>query len=200
MRIILNQNWKLTYEDGVICNDISLPHEFPITEQSYPNPVCLSGLYERELVELKGLSDKRVLLKFHGIDYISKVYINGKQILDHENGYDLFDIEITESLNFDGHDTLKIFVSDFDITNKPEIVVGKQDWYGNACGIIQNVELWIVDKIFIKSAKFIPMKDLKTIKCEIEFSDGQEHDFSLTVIDPSGIQILSEKFNYSTFD
>ncbi|HBJ81086.1 sugar-binding domain-containing protein [Pseudothermotoga sp.] len=199
MRITLNHGWKITYDDGT-CDNISLPHEFPMTEQSYPNPVCFSGLYERKLTELKGISNKRIMLRFHGIDWLSKIYVNGKQVLHHENGYDLFEVEITDFLNFDGHDILKIHVSDFDISDKPEIVVGKQDWYGNACGIIQNIELWAVDDVFIKSAKFIPVKDLKTIKCEIEFSDRQEHDFSLTVIDPSGTQILNEKFSRSTFD
>ncbi|HEY8542407.1 MAG TPA: sugar-binding domain-containing protein [Pseudothermotoga sp.] len=200
MRITLNQSWKLTYDNGITYENISLPHEFPITEQSYPNPICFSGSYERRLTELKGLSGKRILLRFHGIDYLSKIYVNGKQVLYHENGYDLFEVEITDSLNFDGNDVLKIHVSDFDIVYKPEIVMGKQDWYGNACGIIQNIELWIVDEIFIRSAKFMPMKDLKTIRCEVEFSDGQEHDFSLTVIDPLGIQILNKKIDRSKFD
>lgn len=195
MRIILDQNWKVNYENGIVCDNISLPHEFPITEQSYPNPICFSGVYERKLPELKELSGKHVLLRFHGIDYLSKVYINEKQVFNHENGYDLFEVQIDDYLNFDGQDLLQIFVSDFDVAKKPHAVMGKQDWYANACGIIQKVELWVMDKVFIKSAKFLPLQDLKTIRCEIEFSDNNAHEFSLKLIDPHGIKVFDEKLH-----
>lgn len=200
MRIILDQNWKVNCENGVVCDNISLPHEFPITEQSYPNPICYSGVYERKLPELKGLSGKHVLLRFHGIDYLSKVYINEKQVFNHENGYDLFEVQIDDYLNFDGQDLLQIFVSDFDVAKKPHFVMGKQDWYANACGIIQKVELWVTDKVFIKSAKFLPLQDLKTIRCEIEFSDNNEHEFSLRLIDPHGITVFDEKLHHLKFN
>lgn len=200
MRMALNENWKVVYENGTVQENICLPHQLPITEESYPNPICLSALYERSLSELKGVSGKRILLRFHGIDYLSKIYVNGKEIMSHENGYDLFETEITDFLSFDGKDLLKIHVSDFDVTNKPENVAGKQDWYGNACGIIQNVELWIVDRVFIKSVQLKPMRDLKTVRCEVEFSDELDHEFSLTVLDPLGKEILHKKQRGRVFD
>ncbi len=200
MRVNLDHNWKLRYENGVVFDNISLPHQFPITEQSYPNPLCFSGVYERKLPELKGLSKKHVLLKFHGIDFFSKVYVNQKLVSSHENGYDLFEIQIDDYLNFDGQDLLQIFVSDLDITKNPRTVMGKQDWYGNACGIIQKVELWVMDKVFIKSARFFPLPDLKTIECKVEFSDDKEHEFSLSVTDPLGVVTFNEKIHRSEFN
>ncbi|MFN4190780.1 MAG: sugar-binding domain-containing protein, partial [Pseudothermotoga sp.] len=124
MRVNLDHNWKLRYEDGVVRDNISLPHQFPITEQSYPNPLCFSGVYERKLPELNGLSKKHVLLRFHGIDFFSKVYVNQKLVSIHENGYDLFETQIDGYLNFDGQDLLQIFVSDLDITKNPHTVMG----------------------------------------------------------------------------
>lgn len=77
--------------------------------------------------------------------------------------------------------------------------MGKQDWYGNSCGIIQKVELWVVDKVYVKSARFLPLQDLKTIKCRVEFSDNNEHGFSLTLIDPLGVTVFNEKIRQSEF-
>ncbi|MEJ5230369.1 MAG: glycoside hydrolase family 2 TIM barrel-domain containing protein [Pseudothermotoga sp.] len=190
MRITLDRNWKVVYENGASYEKISLPHEFAISEKSYPNPIHFSGLYERVLVELKGLSGKRIFLRFHGIDYLSRIFVNGKEILEHENGYDLFEVEITNFLNFDGQDLLQIHVSDVDVSSNPSVVMGKQDWYGNACGVLQQVELWLVDETFIRSAKFTTMSDLKTIRCDVVFSDGREHPFHLTIFDPTGEEIF----------
>ncbi len=199
MRITLDRNWKLIYEDGSVKNDICLPHEFSISEKSYPNPIFSSGVYERVLTELKGLEGKKIVLRFHGVDYASQITVNGKQVFNHENGYDLFEIDVTNFLNFDGQDLLQIHVSDVDVSSNPSIVMGKQDWYGNASGILQQVELWVVDEVFIKSARFTTMKDLRTIRCDIRFSDGKEHPFRLIILDPAGEKIFEVQQSKTSF-
>jgi len=199
MRITLDRNWELVYEDGSMKNDICLPHEFSISEKSYPNPVFSSGVYKRILKELKGLVGKKAILRFHGIDYASQITVNGKQVFSHEDGYDLFEVDVTSFLNFDGKDLLQIHVSDVDVSSNPSIVMGKQDWYGNACGILQQVELWVVDEVFIRSARFTTMKDLRTIRCDIRFSDGKEHPFRLIILDPAGEEIFKAQQSKASF-
>jgi len=194
MRIKLKDNWLFITEDG-ISKRVSIPHNFPLSEQSYPNPEYRRGIYKRTLKEIKNTSGKRVFLRFHGIDYHSKIFVNNKQVFEHINGYDLFDVEITEFLNFDGSDELIVEVSDYDITKHPERVAGGQDWYGNAAGIIQDVELWVVDKVHIKSVRVYPKEDLKSVDCFVAFSDEKEHEIEVTVLDPQDMVVLNRKFN-----
>ena len=194
MRIKLKDNWLFTTDDGTSKN-ISIPHNFPLNVRSYPNPVFEHGSYKRVLKEVKNVSGKRVFLRFHGVDYHSKIFVNNKQVFEHINGYDLFDVEITDFLNFDGTDELIVEVSDYDISEHPERVAGKQDWYGNSTGIIQDVELWVVDEVYIKSVTIYPKDDLKTVDCFVEFSDGKDYEFEVTVLDPQDIVVLNRKFN-----
>jgi len=199
MRIKLKDNWLFTTDDGTSKN-ISIPHNFPLNVRSYPNPAFEHGSYKRVLKEVKNASGKRVFLRFHGVDYHSKIFVNNKQVSEHVNGYDLFEVEITDLLNFDGEDELLVEVSDYDISDHPERIAGKQDWYGNSAGIIQDVELWIVDDLYIKSVRVYPQEDLETVKCFAEFSDGKEHDFEIVVIDPDGIVVFRKNFNKGKFE
>jgi hypothetical protein len=194
MRIRLKDKWIFVNKDQII-EDISIPHYFPFDVNSYPNPAFLSAEYRRKLCELKGTLKKRIILRFHGLDYQSEIFVNNMKVFEHTNGYDLFDVEITDFLKFDGEDILIVKVSDYDISEHPERVAGKQDWYGNAAGIIQDVELWIVDDVHIKSVRVYPREDLRTVNCFVEFSDELDHEYKLTVLDSQGSIVLNKEFN-----
>lgn len=194
MRLKLKNDWSFTVNKKV-WESVSIPHNFPINIESYPNPISESGLYRRTLKEVKNMAGKRIFLRFHGIDYRSKILVNSKQVSEHVNGYDLFEVEITDLLRFDGEDELLIEVSDYDISEHPERIAGKQDWYGNSTGIIQDVELWIVDNLYIESVRVYPQEDLKSVRCFVEFSDGKRHEFEIIVIDPNGIIVFKKRFD-----
>jgi len=181
--------------DGIHFTEVKLPHE--VLWEDVKDKVK-HVVYEKKL-DLRGYENKRILLHFHGIDYIASIFVNESEVFHHEGGYDAFKVDITKQLRFDGNDVVKILVSDVDLFEKPNIVAGKQDWYGNACGIVQQVELWIVDKVHVESIKILPRKDLKTIDCEVSFSDGASHEFEVFLIDPFGNEVLHQKMAQNRF-
>lgn len=191
MRIVLDDLWE--FSSGDSSRKISLPHNFPVSTKSYPNPVSEKGIYKRTLREVKDTGNKRIILKFHGIDYYARIFINSDKVVEHEGGYDVFEVDITDKLKFDGKDSLEIEVADYDITKHPEIIAGKQDWYGNATGIWQNVELWIVDRVHIKNIGVYPQKDLQTINLDVSFSDGKLYPLDIVINDRNGLPVVNRK-------
>ncbi len=182
MRKILKNNWNVKLGDTEYKN-VSIPFVAEIKKETYPNPFHSMIVYERKLKELSGKKGKRVLLRFHGIDYKSVLFVNQTKVFTHENGFDSFDLEVTDLVSFDGEDLLKIEVFDFDITVDNSKIIGKQDWYGNAIGIFQDVELWVVPDIFIKSVRVYPADTDGNIKVSIESSDKRYQKFNIEIHD-----------------
>uniref|UniRef100_A0A832I809 Glycoside hydrolase family 2 n=1 Tax=Pseudothermotoga hypogea TaxID=57487 RepID=A0A832I809_9THEM len=194
MRLKLNEGWRFSL-DGVHFVEVKLPHE--VLWEKVKDKVK-HVLYEKKL-DLRGYERKRIILHFHGVDYIARIFVNDSEVFQHEGGYDAFKVDITKEVKFNGNDVVKVLVSDVDLSERSDVVAGKQDWYGNACGIIQQVELWIVDEVHVDSMKVLPRKDLKTIDCEVRFSDGACHEFEVFLVDPFGKEVLHQKVKQNKF-
>lgn len=191
MRLKINEDWSFSI-DGKTWRKVNLPHQIEFNVQSYPNPVSMNGFYEKKL-DLSGHKDKRIFLVFYGIDHSVVIYVNGTQVSEHEGGYDSFKVDITDHLRCDGNDLVRLVVKDHDVCSNPNLIAGKQDWYGNATGVLQDVELWIVDEVHIDSVLVFPKRDLKSVEFRVVFSDGKNHPFIYTLIDPDGREILTGK-------
>lgn len=191
MRLKINEDWSFSV-DGKTWKKVNLPHQIEFSVQSYPNPVSMSGIYEKKL-DLNDHKGERIFFVFHGIDHSVTVYVNDTKVAEHEGGYDSFKVDITDHLRFDGNDLVKLFVRDYDVCSNPNLIAGKQDWYGNATGILQDVELWIVDEVHIDSVLVFPKRDLESVELRVIFSDGKNHPFSYTLFDPDGKEILTGK-------
>ena len=151
-----------------------------------------------------------VLLHFGGVDWLSRVYINGHFVGEHKGGYDPFCYDITAVVNSDHND---LVVSIFDPTDTQPIQRGKQVldpgfiWYTAISGIWQTVWLEHVPEIYIESFKIAPNIDDASVKIspyvnqpdvlitlEVEvLEDGQiiskgsgasDHPISITISEP----------------
>lgn len=197
MRLKLNGIWNFKTKNEEI--EAKVPGNIPITPDSFPNPVFLNGVYQRVLSELKNKKGKKAIIIFHAVDYEAEIYINKKIVGSHKGGFDKFHFEITNYLRFDGSDLLEVKVSDFDIRKYPERVIGKQDWYGNNFGIWQDVELWVVDPIYIENVFIYPQNDLKNIQVKPIFSDRETHEIEVIIKNKKGDIIVCKKENSNSF-
>lgn len=197
MRLKLNGIWNFKTKNEEI--KVKVPGNISISSDSFPNPVFLNGVYQRVLSELKNKKGKKAIIIFHAVDYEAYIYINKKIVGYHKGGFDKFQFDITDYLRFDGHDLLEVRVSDFDIRKHPERVVGKQDWYGNTFGIWQEVELWIVDSVYIENVFINFLEDLKKIKIKPMFSDKKTHEVEIVIKNKEGDVILCKKENQDSF-
>ena len=98
------------------------------------------GWYRRTVSIPENWGDKRVILKFGAVDWEATVWVNGKQIGTHENGYLPFELDITDALT-PGERTC-IVVRAYDAQDHGEQLAGKQiGWYVRTSGIWQTVYL-----------------------------------------------------------
>jgi glycosyl hydrolase family 2 len=88
------------------------------------------------------------ILHFGAVDYFATVWLNGRQIGEHEGGYLPFELDVTDALRDNGPNELVVRVidpgNDADFLPEftfAEIPHGKQSWYGPIGGIWQSVYL-----------------------------------------------------------
>ena len=98
------------------------------------------GWYRRTVSIPENWGDRRVILKFGAVDWEATVWVNGKQVGTHENGYLPFELDITDALT-PGERTC-IVVRAYDAQDHGEQLAGKQiGWYVRTSGIWQTVYL-----------------------------------------------------------
>ncbi|XHG03839.1 hypothetical protein AWENTII_007127 [Aspergillus wentii] len=95
----------------------------------------------------KSWSGRQILLNFGAVDYEATVFVNNQQIGFHRGGYFRFTLDATANINFDGENTLLVFVHDPTDKDDYVIPIGKQTlnpkhiFYTPCSGIWQSV--WI---------------------------------------------------------
>jgi len=158
----LNGRW-----DCAICNDATLPLEFPFSILVPFSPETqLSTLQKtlrptqrivyRRVFKYHKLSDShRLLLHFEAVDHSCNVYLNGELIGSHIGGYSPFTFDITKYLKL----TNELIVQVSDPCDQEPIVRGKQVlrpkgiFYTGQSGIYQSVWLEEVPVQYIEKLR-----------------------------------------------
>ena len=113
------------------------------------------GWYRKTVSIPQHWNDKRVILKFGAVDWEATLWVNGKIIGKHDNGYLPFEFDITDAL-IPGEPTL-IVVRAEDAQNHGEQLAGKQiGWYERTSGIWQSVYLEPRNETFIAQCHITP--------------------------------------------
>jgi len=146
--------------------------------------------YRRKINITEKQLEGRILLHFGAVDYLTRVFINGKEAGSHKGGYSSFKFDITDLLT-EGENTLVVYA--VDDVRSPLQPIGKQcrEYYSRGCdytrttGIWQTVWLEFVPRNYIKSFKIFPdyLNGTVTVSAVVEgngtfeakaFYDGKE--------------------------
>ncbi len=181
----LNGEWDFCYDDTGIGEeerwyrpDASAPFDRKITVpfafQSNLSGIEDSSVHDvvwyRRVFEIpEGWKGKRVMLHFGAVDYLSKVWVNGQLMAEHEGGHTPFRTDITPMLS-DGRNVIVVRAEDFsrDVT----LPRGKQFWhdrsasifYTRTTGIWQSVWLEPLAPVHINKIKLAPDVDRNEIR------------------------------------
>ena len=168
----LNGPWRFAFDsrqEHKVPGDIA---EWPLTiEVPFPPESRASGIgdgsfqnvcwYQREF-DYGRSAGKRALLHFGAVDYRATVWINDREVAQHEGGHTPFCVDITDALTDSGRQIVTVRAEDdpHDLA-KPR---GKQDWqlephstwYPRTTGIWQTVWLETVPEVYISRIRWTP--------------------------------------------
>ncbi|MBQ5648392.1 MAG: beta-galactosidase [Alistipes sp.] len=145
----LNNGWKFFYmEENSSDNarEVNLPHTWNL-DAFGGGGSCLqtSANYQRTLFIPNEWKGKRLFLRFHGVQNVADVFVNGRHVGDHRGGYTAFAFEITEHVSYGYNNTLFVSVSN---TYRSDVLPTsvEENCYG---GIYRDVELLVTEKTTI---------------------------------------------------
>ncbi|MDR1415581.1 MAG: glycoside hydrolase family 2 protein [Odoribacteraceae bacterium] len=143
--ISLNGAWRFTPGHETRKNvheEIHLPHTWNrdalAGKEDYYRGL---GNYERQITIPAEWRDKRVYIRFKGVNSVANIFVNGRHAGEHRGGYTSFVFEITHLLRFGEANTLLARVN-----NAPQLdvmpLVGDFNMYG---GIYRDAELIVTE-------------------------------------------------------
>lgn len=186
----LNGVWKL---DG---KDILVPYPPQSKLSEYKVEVSDYMVYETNFVLPADFNGGRILLHFGAVDQIAIVWVNGKKIGEHMGGYLPFYFDVTDAIDLNTENVLKVEVED---TLDKDLPYGKQTkksggmWYTPVSGIWQTVWLENLPEKYIENIKMDV--ELDKVKILVE-GNTDVTEFKVNVKLPDG-SILSRKINGS---
>jgi beta-galactosidase/beta-glucuronidase len=178
----LNGEWEFEYDDKQVGDQEKwfLEHDFsrriqvPFCFQSSLSGIGETGFHDvvwyRKKVALPiEYTDKRIVLHFGAVDYMSWVWVNGQLVKYHEGGHTPFSIDITEQLD-EGTNVIVVKAQDF--SKDQTLPKGKQYWleesdgiwYTRTTGIWQTVWLEPLSATYLEKVKLTPYLDTNEIK------------------------------------
>ena len=139
-----------------------------------------SLLWYKKTINVPAPKNKTVLLHFGAVDWQCTVFVNGKEVGNHQGGYDPFSIDITNALKKGSKQDIAVRVWDpSDDGPQPR---GKQIknphgiWYTPVTGIWQTVWLETVPKTYIAETKQTPDLDKKQVSVSANVVNLQAGD------------------------
>lgn len=129
--------------------------------------------YGRTLHVPKEAEGKRAILHFQAVDYVAKVWVNGRMAGMHQGGYAAFSFDVTPYLVFGADNRIVVRAEDGDSCVQPR---GKQRWtensfecfYVQTTGIWQTVWLEYVERQRLDSVKITPDVDRNAVRFDYE--------------------------------
>jgi len=172
--ISLNEQWKFKgasiWEQSVE-KIVDIPHTWNTDDAAQGYEYYRGeGNYSKKYFIDESFSDKRLFLKFEGVQTVADVSVNGKHLGQHRGGYSAFAFEITDAVNFGGDNLIEVKVDN----SKTEDVLplgGDFNIYG---GIYRPVHLIVTNKVcitpldFASPGVYVVQKNVAEQKAEID--------------------------------
>jgi hypothetical protein len=123
--------------------------------------------YRRTVAVPRDWQGRRVRLHFGAVDWKCRVFLNGREIGQHQGGFSRFSFDITSGLRWEGNEEIVVAVTDPTEGDQPR---GKQTrtpegiFYSSTSGIWQTVWLEPVPTLCIDELKLTPDVDAKALR------------------------------------
>lgn len=156
--------------------------------------------YEREFYVSEGWVGKRIVLRFGSVTHYGRVWVNGREVMEHHGGYTPFEADIAPYVRYDSKNRVTVLVNNvLDFTTIPigEVMsrkdfsgkeIRKQEYFHdffNYSGIHRPVRIYTTNQQYVKDI---------TIRTELHGDEGWVHyevetegsaNVKITVLDES---------------
>lgn len=141
----LNNDWRFFFKEENSSDGaryVTIPHTWNLDALTGVNSYKqTTASYLRDLYVPAEWSDKRLFLRFHGVQNVADVFLNGEHIGEHRGGWTAFTFEITDKVRFESDNSLHVMVSNA-FQNDILPTSTEMNLYG---GIYRDVELIVTE-------------------------------------------------------
>lgn len=144
--------------------------------------------YRRRVTLPQRALGKRIFLHAGAIDQLCSIWINGRFLASHRDGYLPFSFELTGHLDFgDDPSSFEISIAVMDPSDQGLLPYGKQKlkrggmWYTPSSGIWQTIWLEFLPADFIQDFKVTPLPEEAQFAFEFRLSAAAAENLSATV-------------------
>lgn len=140
--------------------EIAIPHTWNVMEEFYE----YEGLawYRCSFSLPESVPGASIRLKFEGVFYYARLWLNGDFIGEHEGGYTPFEFDVSGSINPNTQNVLAVQVDNLRTMDRIPARLGPDwsfDWW-NYGGIVREVSLEISSNVYITQQHIISIPDL----------------------------------------
>lgn len=178
--------------------DILVPYVYQTPKSGVEITKQHKHLWYQRKMECNLQKGKRYILHFEGVDYLTKVFMNGLYVGKHEGAYERFSFDVTKQLK-QGENLITVYVYDDYSCLQPR---GKQRWldhsyecfYTETSGIWKTVWLEEVSEVYLKQVRMTPNMDNYSVEIEYEVNNTKDLEVEIeTIISFQDYELLKNK-------
>ncbi|PRX28593.1 beta-galactosidase [Orenia metallireducens] len=206
--ISLNRDWRYisdykqeylrTEYNDEICEIVNIPHANKTLPFNYTKEKDYQfvSFYQKDIFIPKEYRDQNIFIKFEGVMTYAKVFLNGEYLGEHKGGYTGFEILLNSAVKFEANNTLSVVVDSTERADIPPF--GDKIDYLTYGGIYREVELKVVDKVFIENIFAKPtdvLEDKKRVDVDIAIANSEAATavIPIAVTLKDGDRVIEEK-------
>ena len=199
----LNDDWQFFYKLDTSSDNarrISLPHTWNLDALAGQGTYHqTTANYSRNIFVPAEWMGKRLFIKFHGVQSVADLFVNGHHVGEHRGGWTAFTFELTKHLEYGKENSLVVVVSNA-YQNNVLPTSSEENLYG---GIYRDVELIVTepttisplyygtDGVIVHQNKITDTSVDATVSVYITTLSEKACDLALTVRAPTGDVVLS---------
>lgn len=196
--ISLNGNWSFYFQfenGGDHARPVTLPHTWNIDALSgRADYVRTRGNYERRIYAPVEWQNKRIVLRFGGVETVADLFVNGVHVGEHRGGHTAFTFDISPSLRYGAQNTIVVSVCNAPFSDVLP-TSSEHNIYG---GIYRDVDLLVLDPlsvsplhygsdgVLIHQAMVTRERVEGTAQVHVLHDNSANATLTLTMTDPAG--------------
>lgn len=199
----LNDDWQFFYKLDLSSDNarlVSLPHTWNLDALAGQGTYLqTTANYSRNIFVPEEWTGKRLFIKFHGVQSVADLFVNGHHVGEHRGGWTAFTFEITKHIEYGKENSLVVVVSNA-YQNDILPTSSEENLYG---GIYRDVELIVTesttisplyygsDGVLVHQNKITDTSVDATVAVYITTQAEKACDLALNIYGPSGDVVLS---------